>query len=109
MTTQLIKNTTLQSIFPTQLPDHLLYSEDFYCTKASYDVLLNFTDDNYIQELFDSNQLSDGACQDIDEEIDRLFKRDGCPNVFSGEILEELRSYISQKLAGLNLNTVIIK
>lgn len=107
--TTLVQNTTLQPAFSTQLPEHLLHSDNWYMTAEGYDVLLNFCDDDNIIEAQQNNQYSMGVDEFLDLEIDRLFKRDGSPDVFSGEALEELRSYISQKLAGLNLNTIIIR
>ena len=106
--TALISNTTLQPSIPTQLPEHLLYSDDWYMTAEAYQVLLYFTDDDALQDLFNQNQLSDRAMEDIDLEIDRLFKLYSEPDVFNSEALNTLRSYISQKLASLNLEEAII-
>ena len=104
----LVLNTTLQPAYATQLPPEYLHSEEWYITSIAYKTLLNFEDDDRIQVLFNENQLSDGACQDIDEEIDRLFKRDGCPDIFSSESLNELRIIIAEKLSDLDLTKAII-
>lgn len=109
LSSALIPNTTLQPAFATQLPEYLLHSDRWYMTAEGYAVLLNFCDDDNIIEAQQNNQYSMAVDEFLDLEIDRLFKKNGCPDVFSGEALEELRSYISQKLAGLNLNTIIIR
>ena len=100
--------TTLQPAFSTQLPEYLLHSDDWYMTPKAYTVLLSFTDDDAIQVLFDENQLSDGAMQFIDRHIDRLFKRDECPDIFSGETIAELKDVIDRELDRLDLSTVIV-
>ena len=98
MTTQLIINTTLQPSINTQLPEVYLHSEDFYCTQEAYEILLSFEDDDELQDMFNQNQVSDGLIQEIDIQIDRLFSRDNCPDVFDTSTLRELRSYISNLL-----------
>ena len=107
MTTQLIINTTLQPSISTQLPEVYLHSEDFYCTQEAYEILLSFEDDDELQDMFNQNQVSDGLIQEIDLEIDRLFKRDLSPDRFSQKTLREIRSYISNLLD--TVPTVIIK
>ena len=44
----------------------------------------------------------------IDRHIDRLFDRDGCPDIFSGETIAELKDVIDRKLNQLDLSTLRI-
>ena len=106
---QLVINTTLQSAYNQQLPDHLLHSEDFYCTIDAYNILCSFEDDDRIIDAINSNLLSDGACQTLDLEIDRLFKKYLEPDVFNSSALNELRRYIFQEFQELDLTKAIIK
>ena len=105
---QLVKYSASDDYFTHCLPDHLLYSDEIYVTQKGLYTLQEFSDDDEIQELFDKSQLSDGFMQYIDLEIDRLFKRDRSPDVFSSEAIAELKSYISQKLVSLNLEEAVI-
>ena len=40
--------------------------------------------------------------------IDRLFDRDECPDIFSGETIAELKDVIDRELNQLDLSTVIV-
>lgn len=106
--TQLVKYSTDDDYFTHCLPDHLLYSDDFYVTERGFYTLQEFSDDQEVQELFDKNQLSDRLMESIDLKIDELFKRDLCPDIFSSEALNELRLSIKQKLETLDLSEAII-
>ena len=97
-----------QPVYPLQLAKYYLDSEELYSTKAGLDVLLNFDDDDNIIVCQEENQYSQGLNEWLDLEIDRLFKRDGCPDVFSSESLNELRIIIAEKLSDLDLTKAII-
>ena len=109
MTTELIPTTVLQSGYSTQLPEKYLHSDNWYMTLEAYNILWSFEDDDRIIDATNSNLLSDGACEAIDLEIDRLFKLWGCPDVFNSQALETLRSYIFQHLKFIDLDEAIIK
>ena len=102
---RLVENTELQ----VRLPDHLLHSEDYYCTQDAYEILLSFEAEDELEDLFNQNQVSDGLIQEVDLEIDRLFKLYLEPDTFSPKALRELRSYISNLLDGMESSTLIIK
>ena len=108
MTTQL-KYQYHNNYYVWQLPEQYLYSEDCYMTKEAYQTLQDFEDDIMLQDLFNENQLSDGLMQEIDLKINIVFKDFGCPNQFNHTALEELRTYISQKLKDLDLKEAIIR
>ena len=97
-----------QPVYPLQLAEYYLNSEELYSTQAGLDVLLNFDDDDNIIVCQEENQYSQGLNEWLDLEIDRLFKRDGCPDVFSSESLNELRIIIAEKLSDLDLTKAII-
>ena len=88
-----------QPVYPLQLAEYYLNSDEFYSTQAGLDVLLNFNDDDRIIVCQEENQYSQGLNEWLDLEIDKLFKKYHCPNVFDRSALQELRSYISQKLS----------
>ena len=77
-------------------------------TAEAYNVLLDFMDDDAVQVLFDENQLSDGAMQFTLQHIERLFERDGCPDIFSGKTIAELKDVIDRELNRLDLSTAIV-
>lgn len=109
MTTQLISKSTFQARYSTQLAQHLLESEDFYCTAEGYRVLLEFSDDDNIIEAQQEGQYSYGLDEWLDIEIDRLFKKYNSPDVFPGEAIAELKTAIAKKLDELDLSEVIVK
>ena len=88
-----------QPVYALQLSPYYLDSTEFYCTQAGLDVLLNFDDDDRIIVCQEENQYSQGLNEWLDLEIDKLFKKYHCPDVFNKSALQELRSYISQKLS----------
>ena len=92
-----------QPVYPLQLAKYYLDSEELYSTKAGLDVLLNFDDDDNIIVCQEENQYSQGLNEWLDLEIDKLFKKYHCPDVFERSALQELRSYISQKLSDVTI------
>ena len=92
-----------QPVYPLQLAKYYLDSEELYSTKAGLDVLLNFDDDDNIIVCQEENQYSQGLNEWLDLEIDKLFNKYHCPDVFERSALQELRSYISQKLSDVTI------
>ena len=97
-----------QPVYPLQLSPYYLNSDNFYSTQAGLDVLTNFDDDDNIIVCQEHQQYSQGLDEWLDLEIDRLFKKYNCPDKFSDEALEKLRTAIEQMLASLNLEEAII-
>ena len=107
--TTLIQNQTLQSAYVTQLPPEYLHSDDWYITIDAYSKLNDFEDDDELFDIMDHNLLSDGACQDLTLEIDRLFHKYSEPDIFSDEAINELKEFIAKKLDELDLSEVIVE